>query len=148
MRIRGWIAFALCAGALTWQLAGPARADGQPAGAGGPLATDAAAGDREALKDTADFAVVDEVPRALKSVHPKYPEEARKRRVQGTVFVRALVKKDGLTTGVSVVAGKGVSPELDRAALDAVRQWVFEPAKAKGKPVAVWVVIPVSYKLK
>jgi outer membrane biosynthesis protein TonB len=31
--------------------------------------------------------------------------------------------------------------------VDAVKQWIFEPAKAKGKPVAIWIAVPVNFKL-
>jgi periplasmic protein TonB len=149
MRMRGWIALTLCAGALGWTLADAASA-GQPATPGRALdATEVAATRaREASKDTADFSIVDEIPKVLKQVPPKYPDEARKHGVQGLVQVRALVKKDGLTAEVSVAPGKGVSPELDRAAVEAVQQWVFSPARAKGKPVAVWVVVPVKFSLR
>jgi TonB family protein len=34
---------------------------------------------------------------------------------------------------------------FDQAAIDAVRQWKFKPAMAKGKPVAVWVAVPVRF---
>jgi len=36
---------------------------------------------------------------------------------------------------------------LDPAALEAARQWVFKPALANGKPVAVWVAVPFSFRL-
>jgi TonB family protein len=94
-----------------------------------------------------DFVTVDEMPKLLKQVPPKYPPGARKRGEQGTVFVRAFVKEDGKASKVTV-KDKGVSPELNQAAVTAVRQWVFEPAKAKGKPVAVYIVVPVKFTLR
>jgi len=37
--------------------------------------------------------------------------------------------------------------ELDRAAADAVRQWRFEPARNEAGPVAMWVLIPVEFRV-
>ena len=83
----------------------------------------------------------------VKRVPPKYPEAARKRGQQGTVMLQALVNTQGLPVKVHVLPGKGLAPDLDQAAVDAVRQWVFEPAKAKGKPVEIRIQIPVKYRL-
>jgi periplasmic protein TonB len=150
MNIRRWIALPLCAGALAWPFTGVARAGEPPADTGQDRAAQAAPATaaQEALKDTADFKIVDEFPQVLKKVAPTYPAAARKRGDRGVVHVRALVKKDGTPIEVSVPSGQGISLELDKAAVDAVRQWTFVPAKSKGKPVAVWIVIPVNFRLK
>ncbi len=54
-------------------------------------------------------------------------------------FLQALVNRQGRPAKVSVLPGKGLAPDLDKAALDAVRQWEFTPAKAKGKSVEIHV---------
>ncbi len=145
MRNRRWFVLVLCAGAFACLLAGAARAGGAPVDAG--QAPDAKAAPAE-VEGTDGMRVVDELPKMLKQVAPRYPAGARKRGEQGTVHVRALVKKDGMPTRVQVPSGKGVTPELDRAAIEAVRQWTFVPAQSEGKPVAVYVVIPVKFQLK
>jgi TonB family protein len=53
-----------------------------------------------------------------------------------------VVGEDGRPRDIEVV--KGVSPELDQAALDGVKRWRFTPAKKDGKPFAVKVDIEVS----
>lgn len=149
MHTRNWIALTLCTAAIAWPLAGAALASKEPTDTGHDRVAQAAtAAAKEAVRDTYDLKVVDEIPKVLKQVPPQYPDTARKRGQQGKVQVRALVKKDGIPVEVAVVAGKGVSPELDKAAVDAVSQWVFVPAQLKGKPVAVWVIIPLNFKLK
>jgi len=149
MHTRNWIALTFCAAALAWSLAGAAQAGEEPADNGGNRSAQATAtATQEAPEDTTDFKIVDEIPKVVKRVPPKYPKAASKRGEQGMVFVRALVKKDGTPIQVAVASGKGVSPELDRAAVEAVSQWTFEPAKSKGKPVAVWIVIPVKFRLQ
>ncbi len=149
MHTRSWIALTLCLATFARPSAGMAQAGEEPADTGGNRGAEVAtSATREALEDTADFKIVDEIPKFVKRVPPKYPKAARKRGEHGTVFVRAIVKKDGTPVMVAVASGKGVSPALDEAAVAAVKQWTFEPAKSKGKPVAVWIVIPVKFSLK
>jgi len=91
-----------------------------------------------------DVIYVEELPEAQEKTAPSYPEAARKRGIQGTVMVQALVGRDGLVHDTRVVAS---IPGLDEAAVAAVVQRRFEPARAKGKPIAVWVAIPVKFSL-
>jgi protein TonB len=98
--------------------------------------------------DSGAVAAVDEMPRPIRTVAPKYPEAARKRGQEGTVLVRTWVETDGGPRKVGVIPGKGVAPDLDQAAVAAVRQWRFEPARKDKEPVAVWVVIPVKFALR
>lgn len=77
-------------------------------------------------------------------VQPEYPAEARKAGTQGTVMVQALVGRDGQVKDMRLVARV---EGLDAAALMAVRQWKFRPAILGGKPVAVWVAVPVKFAL-
>jgi protein TonB len=86
----------------------------------------------------------EELPEVITKVNPVYPEMAREANVDGTVMVQALVGKDGKVHDVRVV--KSI-PLLDQSAQDAVRQWVFKPALANNKPVAVWVGVPVRFSL-
>ena len=75
----------------------------------------------------------------------RYPPEARKAGVQGTVIVEAIVDREGCARQPRVL--KGV-PGLDGAALAAVRSWTFQPATFEGRPVAVHYVLPVAFSLK
>lgn len=86
----------------------------------------------------------EEAPVVVTGAPAAYPPEAAKAGVQGTVVVSALVGKDGLVKDTRVTTS---IPALDAAAQTAVRQWVFKPAKNEGKPVAVWVTVPVKFTL-
>lgn len=85
-------------------------------------------------------------PRYRTNPPPVYPIAARRLREEGLVFVRVAVAADGRATAVTVERGCG-HPLLDEAALDAVRRWTFEPARAAGTPVDSLVVIPVRFSL-
>ncbi|TDK28330.1 TonB family protein [Luteimonas aestuarii] len=82
----------------------------------------------------------------LASVEPEYPVAAARARDTGTVLVRAQVDAEGMPTDVEV-ARSSRSRELDRAAVDAVKQWTFEPAIRDGKAVASTVQVPVEFTL-
>jgi protein TonB len=78
---------------------------------------------------------------------PKYPPQALRSGVEGSVNVRVEVDASGVPTDVKVVERSGErSRDLDRAVTDAVRRWRFEPAMKDGKAVAGAVVVPVEFK--
>jgi protein TonB len=76
---------------------------------------------------------------------PVYPEGARKKGIEGTVEVRALVTKEGTVRKAHI--GRSADPDLDASALNAVKRAVFQPAREKGRVVAAWVAIPVRFVL-
>ncbi len=80
--------------------------------------------------------------------HTSYPEGAKITGTQGKVFVKFAVEKDGSIGQISIL--QGVDPVLDAEALRVVGKLPkFEkPGLIDGKPVAVWYVIPINYKLK
>ncbi len=77
---------------------------------------------------------------------PKYSEEARKAKYQGTVLLKAIITPEGKATNIQVVKGLGLG--LDEKAIEAVRTWIFKPAIGPGgKPVAVEQMIEVNFRL-
>ncbi len=74
-----------------------------------------------------------------------YPIEALQKGIQGTVLIRALVGADGAVKDMLVL--QSVHALLDNAALDAVRASTWKPATQEGKPVAVWIVVPIEFRL-
>ncbi len=94
-----------------------------------------------------DQVEVDEYPTVLKTVTPKYPEEARKKGIEGEVVVQALVGKKGEVQELKVIKNESGSAEFGKAAMDAVKQWKFKPATKKGDTVSIWIAIPVKFKL-
>ena len=109
------------------------------------LLTPASASDGDRDPAFGEYVYVEELPEALYKVAPSYPEDARRASIDGTVLVQALIGKDGHVKDTRVT--KSI-PMLDGAAVRAVLQWTFVPAKSKGRPVAVWVAVPVKFSLK
>ena len=72
-------------------------------------------------------------------VKPLYPESARKAGAQGITLLKLRVLENGKVGEVQIEQSAG-HPDLDMAAADAVRQWLFEPARMGKQPIAVWVL--------
>jgi protein TonB len=75
---------------------------------------------------------------------PTYPPEAKEARIQGVVKLNATIAKDGTMQHLEVISGH---PLLIPAALDAVRQWVYEPTLLNKQPVEVQTEIDVNFTL-
>jgi len=84
-------------------------------------------------------------PTKIKNVNPVYPAEAMADHVTGIVILEATIGIDGSVESAKVL--KSI-PQLDQAALDAVRQWQFTPTIFKGSPVAVIMTVTVNFTLK
>jgi TonB family protein len=80
----------------------------------------------------------------LYKVQPEYPDEARKKRVSGTVRLHAIIGTDGTISSLDVVSGDSL---LVQAALDAVRQWRYRPTTLNGEAVEVDTVIDIIFSL-
>jgi len=87
-----------------------------------------------------------EPPTLVREVKPLYTDEARRRSVAGDVDLEIVVRRDGSVGNVRVVRGLGAG--LDERAVEAVRQWRFNPAKRQGAPVDVVVQVSVEFKMR
>jgi periplasmic protein TonB len=86
-----------------------------------------------------------QAPRAIYAPDPEYSEEARKAKYQGVVVLWLVVGPDGRPRDMRVQRGLGMG--LDEKAVEAVKQWKFEPATKDGKPVAVQINVEVNFRL-
>jgi protein TonB len=77
---------------------------------------------------------------------PRYPESARRQGVEGITTLRFVVLVNGHVGQIAVSRSAG-HVDLDRAAVEAVKTWRFEPAKRGKEAVAVWVTLPVRFEL-
>ena len=82
----------------------------------------------------------------LRNPAPAYPVSARRNGDEGTVLLKVLVNAEGVPLQVDVDQTSG-SPPLDKAALVAVRNWRFVPARRGVQNVEGWVRVPVVFRL-
>jgi periplasmic protein TonB len=82
--------------------------------------------------------------RLVHRVEPIYPALARAARISGTVELTGVIATDGRIRELRVMTGH---PFLAQAALDAVRQWIYEPTVLNGEPVEVTAPITVRFNL-
>jgi len=83
-------------------------------------------------------------PKLIKQVDPIYPKEAEKAGVEGVVIMEATTDLYGRVAGIKVLRS---IPALDPAAMDALKQWVYEPMVIDGKPQAVTFTVTVKFSL-
>lgn len=83
----------------------------------------------------------------LNNPPPRYPEKSRLKNHEGTVLLDVRVTAEGKPKNVSVLRSSGYSL-LDRAALDAVRQWMFVPARRGSENIEANVEVPVKFQIK
>ncbi|MCD4666003.1 MAG: energy transducer TonB [Bacteroidales bacterium] len=96
-------------------------------------------------KQASNFTPYDEAPKLLSRIKLKYPKEANQNGIEGKVIVKLLISKTGAVKETEVI--KSI-PELDNAAIDAVKKLKFKPAKYKGKVVDVWVRLPINFEIE
>lgn len=84
-------------------------------------------------------------PKLLSKISPAYPDKARQNRKEGTVTLGLIVTKEGAAKDVHVI--KGVDKDIDRAAVDAVNQWKFDPGTYQGGAVDVEMTVTVNFHL-
>ena len=100
--------------------------------------------DVEVEEEILEFWIVEQKPELIKFVNPVYPEMARRAGLQGQVLVAFIVTREGRVTEPRVLKG----PEIFRAAaLEAVRQFLFEPARQNDRAIAVRMTIPIRFSL-
>ncbi|GAC1619990.1 MAG: hypothetical protein PVS2B2_05530 [Candidatus Acidiferrum sp.] len=80
----------------------------------------------------------------VNKVQPQYPPLARQTRISGTVRLHAIIGKDGAVQSLTLESGH---PLLVQSALDAVRQWRYQPTLLNGEPVEVDTTIDVIFSL-
>ena len=91
--------------------------------------------------------VVSASPAYARNPRPKYPRVARRRGYEGEVLLKVLVDHEGRVDDALVLKSSGHN-ELDHSALKAVKNWVFKPGTVDGKPMEMWVQVPIQFELK
>ena len=81
-------------------------------------------------------------PKLVARVTPAYPPEARQFNIQGTVTIDATIDPHGNVIGMRVVSGPAA---LQRAAMDALKEWKYEPSTLNDRPVSVHTIVTIKF---
>jgi TonB family protein len=87
-------------------------------------------------------------PTILKSYQIKYPEDARKDSIQGTVWFKVEININGKVTHIEIAKKEGVTESMIMEAKTAIENYIFKPAMKNNREVAAIVTIPIRFKLK
>ena len=85
-----------------------------------------------------------EVIKLTKTVQPIYPAKAVRKGIEGQVVLELTVAKDGSVSEVSLIKGK---PILAEAAMQATKQWRYEPFRLNNQPVELSIRVTVNFSL-
>jgi len=85
-------------------------------------------------------------PEVIHQVQPRYTEVARRAGIQGTVIVEAIIDEQGSVDNVRVL--RGLPMGLDKAAIEAIQQWRFKPARMGSKPVKIYFTLTVNFTIQ
>ncbi|MCL5879065.1 MAG: energy transducer TonB [Deltaproteobacteria bacterium] len=88
---------------------------------------------------------LDSQPSLVTFRDPVYPVDARKQGREGIVVLKALISPDGKIKEIKIVKP---DPVFDKSAVDAVEHWRFSALTSHGRPVYVWMIIPIRFQLK
>ncbi len=84
-------------------------------------------------------------PKLIKKVDPVYPPEARQAGIEGTVILEATIDTQGKVIKVKVL--KGENELLNKAGIEALQQWEYEPAIVDGKPLQFVITVTMRFAL-
>ena len=97
-------------------------------------------------RQTSKFIAFDEAPVAISGVKMKYPPMAKAAGIEGKVVVEFFIDKNGVVTEVEIVSGTGTV--LDQAAVEAVKNSTWKPARQRTKKIGVWKKVPIKFSLE
>jgi len=92
------------------------------------------------------FVPFEKEPVVIKKIEPAYPEIAQKAGLEGTVYAKLWITKEGKVKEVVIM--KSDSEIFNETVIAAAKQWIFTPAMMKNGPVAVWLAVPFNFTLK
>lgn len=94
------------------------------------------------------FIVYEEAPAVINQVLPVYPAMAMRAGIEGAVWAKVLIDRDGLVRDAFILRESGLNAGFEEAALEAARKSLWKPAISGGQPVAVWISYKVEFRLR
>jgi TonB family protein len=89
----------------------------------------------------------DRMPECISAVLPPYPESAKESGIEGEVWLQVLVDEYGNVAEVHVIRKSRADAGFEQAAMDAALRWKYRPALCNRKPVAVWIMYTLRFRL-
>lgn len=89
----------------------------------------------------------DRMPECVNAVLPPYPKSAKENRIEGEVWLQVLVDEHGDVGEVRVFRKSTSDVGFEQAAMDAAFKWKYRPALCNRKPVAVWILYTLRFRL-
>ncbi len=88
------------------------------------------------------------MPEMIQAEIPLYPARAEMEKIEGAVWIKALINKAGKVVDVTIHKSSGRNVGFEEAALEAAYKCKFKAALRNGKPVAIWVVYKVDFSFE
>lgn len=102
--------------------------------------------DVDSLPIPADEFLITSMPKVLNEIRPVYPEEMKKKGIEGNVVMDILIDQNGKVRDVKVI--KSLGPEFDQAAMEAMTKFEFRPAQINKKNVPVKIKYSIKFILE
>lgn len=100
----------------------------------------------DSLPEPAEEFLITSMPRALEEIRPIYPKWAKEQKISGSVIFEILIDKKGKVRQANLL--RGLHPELDKLAKDAIMKFKFKPAYIDKEPTAVRIKYAIKYLLE
>ena len=101
------------------------------------------------IGDAPVFVPVEIMPSFIQQRKPRYPERARRAGLEGKVFVGVLISENGRAIKAQIMRREPADrKEFDKAAIEAVMKSRYSPGIQNGKPVKVWLMLPIRFMLR
>ena len=107
------------------------------------------AGAGSGIGDGPVFIPVEKMPRFIRQRKPRYPETARRAGIEGRVSVGVLISESGKPIKAQIMKREPANETVfDKSAIEAVMKSTYSPGFQSGKPVKVWLMIPIRFTLR
>lgn len=100
----------------------------------------------DSLPAPAEEFLITAMPRAIEEIRPPYPKWAKEQKITGSVIFDILIDKRGVVRKATLV--RGLHPELDKLAKEAILKFKFRPAYIEKEPTAVRIKYAIKYLLE
>ncbi|MCX6826714.1 MAG: energy transducer TonB [candidate division Zixibacteria bacterium] len=107
--------------------------------------TSAAESKDKKLPSEDDFVICESPAKMKTEATPVYPDSAKANKIEGAVWIKALVDENGKVIEAKVIKCSRKNCGFERAALEAAKKCEYVPASQGGKPVPIWITYQIEF---